>query len=130
MARFHFRGGDQGDNNCASSSFYSSLQGWYLSYDKVSLSLWRKFREEYGRIACEENGFELYMEHDPVDVISAFFTQIEGEIDKIYFSKDGNQEWEEAGVTYFRELCGKTLVEPPFLHERKHLPRNCRSSRH
>ena len=122
MARFHFRGGDQGDNNCASSSFYSSLQGWYLSYDEVSQSLWRKFREEYGIIACEENGFELCMEHDPLDVISAFFTQIEGEIDEIYSLKDGNQEWEEAGETYFRQLCGKTLLETLFPQEGKNCP--------
>ena len=77
MARFHFRRGDQEANKCAYSSFYTSLQGWYLSYGEVSMSLWEKFSKEYGRIACEENGFDLCMEHDPLDVTSAFFTQIE-----------------------------------------------------
>ena len=36
------------------------------------------------------------------------FTQIEGEIDEIYISKNGDQEWERSGMIYFMELCGNT----------------------
>ena len=72
MARFHFQEVDHEADKRASPGFYSSLQGWYLSYGEVSLSLWRKFREEYGRIACKENGFELGLKHKPIEVISTF----------------------------------------------------------
>ena len=36
-----------------------------------------------------------------MDVTSTFFAQIEGVIDEIYISNDGDQEWEEVGMAYF-----------------------------
>ena len=100
LARFDFQG--------AELSFYRLVLGWHLSYDEVSRALWKKFRETYGEIACEQNGFELGLEHDPIDIMSTFFTKIEGEIDEIYISKHGDQEWEKVGMNYFMKLCDKT----------------------
>ena len=112
MAGFDFKGAEQEGIRGVQSSFYRAVQGWYLSYGEVRLALWKTFREEYGRIACVENGFELCLEHDLEDVISAVFTQIEEEIDNIYISKHGDQEWEEAGMTYFRKICGNHWRTP------------------
>ena len=108
MARFDFLGAEKEALKGIHSAFYRAVQGWYLSYDEVSLALWNKFREMYGRIACEQNGFELGLEHDPIDIISTFFKKIEGEIDESYHSKHGDQEWEKVGMTYFMRLCGKS----------------------
>ena len=51
MARFDFQG--------AEPSFYRLVLGRHLFYDEVSRALWKKFKEEYGTIACEQNGFKL-----------------------------------------------------------------------
>ena len=59
------------------SHYDLSLQGWDLSYEEVSMALWKKFGEEYGSIACEMNGFELGREHNPEHVVSWVFKEIE-----------------------------------------------------
>jgi len=118
LARFNFQGRGETHNilkdliiqSGLQSHYDLSLQGWDLSYEEVSMALWKKIEEEYGSIACEENGFELGHEHDPMDVVSAFFKQIGGEIDKIFMSEHGTKEWEQSGMIYFMTLCGRKIA--------------------
>ena len=52
MARFDFDGG--------------------LSYNEVSLSLWKKFKEAFNDLASNVDGLEPEVKWEPMDIISSF----------------------------------------------------------
>ena len=72
-----------------------------VSYNEVSLALWKKFKEVVKDLASNVGGLEPGITSDPMDIISSFFARVEGEIDKICVSKGGKQEWERSGMIFF-----------------------------
>ena len=79
-----------------------------VSYNEVSLALWKKFKEAFNDLASNVDGLEPEVKWEPMDIISSFFARVEGEIDKICVSKDGKHEWERSGMIFLKN-CVKMM---------------------
>ena len=77
-------GSDEGDEMSLQELFHVETNAFMakfnfdgsVSYNEVSLALWKRFKEKMNDMASKVDGIEVGLTHDPMDIISSFFHKL------------------------------------------------------